>query len=496
MKNKLLLIRVSKSLAYGELDDIYTAKSPCVLTGLLDAYISQKGIDSEILDLEVEDFKTKKDLIMEIERRSPSLIGVIASGVNVSASTQSMSAVIDLCKNILCEFKEVTKFIYGGHPTALPQRTLLETHADFILIGEGYETLASILRHMESSGDKFSVEQLSVFKGVAYLENNELKLNSQDKLIDVNKLPRINWSKMNPSKYRAHNWHCFGENLNNRSPYGVIWTSMGCAYPCEFCCINNLYEKRIFRFRDMNDVVAEIDELVKEYKVKNIRIYDELFIMKHPRIEEFVSLLEQRNYDLNFWCYARPDSVEPKILKKLKGIGVNWIGYGFEAGENTSALKDINKHLKKEWQYSNDEVVKMTRDAGINMVGHAILGLWDDDEKSIENNISFLKKHKFEWNNIYPAFAYPGTPFYKRYISEKIIAEPKSWDEYALYGKNCKPLPTKHLSSAKVLELRDNLIKEYYSDPEILEDIKIKFGQETVEHIEKMFEVSLVRSIK
>ena len=56
---------------------------------------------------------------------------------------------------------------------------------------------------------------------------------------------------------------------------------MGCAYPCDFCCINNLYGKRTFRFRDMKAVVEEIDILVNKYGVKNLRILDELFIIKH-----------------------------------------------------------------------------------------------------------------------------------------------------------------------------------------------------------------------
>ena len=129
------------------------------------------------------------------------------------------------------------------------------------------------------------------------------------------------------------------------------------------------------------------------------------------------------------------------------------------------------------------------------MIGHAILGLYDDDEDAIKRNVAFLRKHEFEWNNIYPAFAYPGTPFYENYVGNNIIPVPKSWEEYGLYSDECKPLPTKHLSSAKVLKLRDELFMEYYTDKDIQNNLLIKFGQKTIDHINKMLSIKLNRKI-
>lgn len=486
----IVLIRVSKDLVYGPVNEKYASFSPCILTGLLDSFLEQEGFKSEIIDLEVDRY-TPIEIETKLKEINPRWVGVMATGVNVSASTQSMPSVINLFSRVLGNLSkqmDFKTFVYGGHPTVMPFRTLKETFADYVVVGEGYETVVKLL---ETKG----VRNPEAIKGLAYMKGDEMVRTPSVELIDVNKLPVINWSKMAPQKYRAHNWHCFGDDLESRSPYGVIWTSMGCAYPCEFCCINNLYEKRVFRFREMQSVVEEIDVLVRDYGVKNLRIYDELFIMRHPRISEFCDLLETRGYDLNIWCYARADSVEPEILKRLKKVGVNWIGYGFEAGDDERSLKDINKKLRKTWEFTNTDVVKMTRDAGINMIGHAILGLYEDDEEAIYRNMAFLKKHKFEWNNIYPAFAYPGTPFYKRYVEDGIVQEPDSWTEYSLYGYDCKPLPTKHLTSARVLELRDRLVVEYYADPEIRDDFIGKFGEETMAHLDEMFSHRLPRKI-
>ena len=70
----------------------------------------------------------------------------------------------------------------------------------------------------------------------------------------------------------------------------------------------------------MEEVVAEIDVLVNDYGVRNLKILDELFITKHKRMIEFCELLEDRKYDLNMWCFARTDTVTPETLKRRKGV--------------------------------------------------------------------------------------------------------------------------------------------------------------------------------
>ena len=489
-KCDVVLIHPSKSGMYGQVGSL-SSTTPDVLLGLVDAYLEHNDIVSVIIDLDIVSI-SQKNLLDTITNLSPKLLGVFATGVNVSASTQTMPSVIKFFKDIAVNLPSTIKtFVYGGHPTVLPERTLKETSVDYVILGEGYDAILSLVKNIADNKTVKNIEGIAYMK-TDILDNQHTIVNPMPSMIDVNKLPMVNWEKQNPNLYRAHNWHCFGVNIDNRSPYGVIWTSMGCAYPCDFCCINNLYDKRVFRFRDMKKVVEEIDVLVKKYGVRNLRIMDELFVIKHPRIDEFCDLLEERNYDLNIWCYARVDSVSPNILKRLKKVGLNWIGYGFETGDDEKALNAINKKVNKN-SFSNDEVVKMTRDIGINMIGHAILGLYEDDEEAIRKNVKFLYKHQFEWNNIYPAFAYPGTPFYDKYLGEGIISEPKKWDEYGLYSYDCNPLPTKHLTSLEVLKLRDELFEEYYRDDRVLENLRAKFGQKTVDHIRDMLSVKLKR---
>jgi len=478
MKNKIILLNLNaKKTLYGNTIN-FSAIQPNVVIGLLSSYLKSKGIDVEVID-ETRNFSIP-DYCEYIRKENPVLVGVVSLGANPSSSTMSMVGVIKFFKEYNKNKAKGTKTcVIGGHPSVLPERSLKETEADFIIIGEGYQTLNTLYTAIKRNKD-------TNFVGVY---SKEYPNTLFPELVNLNTLPMVDWSEMNPNKYRAHTWHTFGD-INNRSPYGIIYTSFGCPYGCYYCCINNLFGKRTYRTRDMKSVVDEIGILVNKYKVKHIKIMDELFITKGKRIDEFCDLLEEKNYDINMWSYGRVDTVTPRILKRLKKVGMNWISYGFES-QSQSILDSVSKGCVQNY----DEVIKWTRDAGMNICADFIAGLWEDDYNTLQATYDFACKHNFEWLNVYPCFAYPGTPMYEQYLKEGKIKEPKDWSEYALYGYDCIPLHSKYLTSKEVLEWRDKHFTFYMSRPEYLEMIFYKFGKDTVDHILDMVKNPLKRKI-
>jgi len=243
--------------------------------------------------------------------------------------------------------------------------------------------------------------------------------------------------------------------------------------------------------RDIKGVLKEIDILVQKYGVKHIKILDELFIIKNKRMDEFIAGLEERKYDVNFWAYARMDTVTPELLQRLRKVGVKWVAYGMES-VSQNVLTNIHKGYNRQF-YS--EVIQMTKDAGMYICADFIAGLWLDNYDTIQETYDFAVEKNFEWLNLYPAFAYPGTPMYTEYLREGRIEEPKNWGEYALYGYDCHPLPTKYLTSAQVLKWRDDKFLEYHQRPEYLSMIEQKFGLKAKEHVLNMVQKPLKRKI-
>jgi radical SAM superfamily enzyme YgiQ (UPF0313 family) len=290
-------------------------------------------------------------------------------------------------------------------------------------------------------------------------------------------------------KYRAHNWHCF-DGINNRMPYGVIYTSIGCPYSCVFCCINVPFGKAGIRFRSPELAVNEIGLLVSRYGVKNIKIADELFILKEKHYMTILDLLIQRGYELNMWAYARVDTVKPENLKKMKKAGINWLALGIE-----SANPEVRDGASKKMKIKDiRNVVKSIQDEGIRVIGNYIFGLPDDTLETMQETLDMAIELKCEFANFYSAMAYPGSKLHDIVIKEGWEL-PKEWHGYSQHSYETLPLPTKYISAKEVLKFRDDAFNSYFKDQGYLDMIEDKLGDDVRAHIQNMTKNRIKRKI-
>ncbi len=292
-------------------------------------------------------------------------------------------------------------------------------------------------------------------------------------------------------KYRAHNWHCF-DDLDHRSPYGVIYTSLGCPFSCAYCNVHALYDGRPgIRYRSPRRVVEDIDQLYRQYQVRHLKILDELFVTSHRRLFEICELLAERNHGLNIWAYARVDTVSEKILQKLKQAGVNWLAFGIEAG-SPEVRAGVSKGRFD--QQTVRRAIAMTHAAGISVIGNFMFGLPDDDLETMTATLDLARSLECEYVNFYTTMAYPGSPLHEE-ARQQGWELPDTWSGYAQLGPEAHPLPTKHLTVAQVLRFRDQAFAAYYEDPRYLERIRANFGDRAVAHILQMLGHRLRRDI-
>lgn len=460
---------------YGELNTVnLTANEAPFWPAFLAGYFRNLDYSVAVLDAEVEQL-THEETAQKIKEINPVLAVVSVSGTNPSAPTMNMTGAGNIVRHLKQLAAEIKVIFHGLHPSALPQRTLSEEAADFVCQGEGFYTIGKLVEALKSDNNYSNVE------GLWYKEENKTIFTLPAPLFkNLDELPRPAWDLLPMKKYRAHNWHCF-DNINNRQPYGVIYASLGCPFNCSFCCINTMFGKPGIRYRSPQNVVDEIDFLVKTYGIRNIKIIDEMFAMNEKRVADLCDLIIERGYDLNMWAYARVNTVTPTMLSKMKRAGINWLGYGFESG-NKRVLKAVNK----KYDLNNvDKVVKMTYDAGIYIAANFIFGLPDDDLDSMQDTLDLALHINAEWANFYTAMAYPGSQLYELALKNKWPL-PQTWDAYSQYSYNSLPLPSKYLSPGQILAFRDNAFHTYYENSCYLNKIKRIFGVKTAQHISKM----------
>jgi anaerobic magnesium-protoporphyrin IX monomethyl ester cyclase len=195
-----------------------------------------------------------------------------------------------LCKRIAMKIKKERDgiIILGGpHATTLPNYIDYEVF-DSIVIGEG---------------------EISIVKLVDDYSKGKLKRNYLSPVIeDLDSIPfpaRHLMSRFGTSVFAYRRKYSEGGST-------VISMSRGCCYNCAFCSSDSLWTRRI-RCRSVENVVAEIKEVIEKYNTNQFRFNDETMTLNRERLFE----LCERCGDLEiYWrCSTRTDSVRQENPK-------------------------------------------------------------------------------------------------------------------------------------------------------------------------------------
>ena len=477
----------SRMRLYQALGTRLTAVENPVWAGLIATFLRQRGFSVEIVDAEADDLTPDETAARIIDRR-PRLVTVVVYGHQPSASTQNMTGASAIVTAVKTLSPDTRVLMLGGHVAALSERTLREESCDYVTNDEGLYGVSDLLTALRES----DTPDLRRVRGLVYRSDGGIEINAAAPLVkDVEReMPAIAWDLLPMSRYRAHNWHCFGGI--EREPYAAIYTTLGCPYHCSFCCIQAPFksgEKALglrenvnsYRFWPAAKVIDQIDLLVQKYGVRNIKFADEMFVL-HPRhVIGICDLLIERNYNLNIWAYARVDTVRDEMLDKLKRAGFNWLAFGIEAA-NEGVLDDVDKRYRVDQVY---EAVEKVKSAGIHIIGNYIFGLPEDTMETMQQTLDLATDLNCEFANFYCAMAYPGSPLYQQALANGWQL-PRTWSGYSQHAVDTLPLPTRHVPAGDVLRFRDDAFHHYFTNRRYLDLVRTTFGESTVADVTRM----------
>ncbi|MFP6733862.1 MAG: B12-binding domain-containing radical SAM protein [Rhodospirillales bacterium] len=472
---------------YQDLGDEFSAIEPPVFAGLYATYVRGKGLSAAIYDAPAMGASADMVARAATEDFNAKLIVIVVYGLQPSASTQNMTAAGAIAEKIKDAEPEAKVMMTGTHPSALPLRTMQEEAVDFVCDLEGPATIFKTHQAIQSRANNYSgVPSLCWRDGAKIIppaKPEPLVTNLDEEM------PGIAWDLLPMDRYRAHNWHSF-DHIDERAPYASIHTSLGCPYHCSFCCINSPFGKSSYRMWKPETVIKEIDFLVENFGIKNIKFVDEMFVLNKRHVHGICDLLKTRDYEVNIWAYARVDSVQDEFLDGLKAAGINWLCLGIESASDH--VRD--GALKK---YGNDDIIDVARriqGVGINIIGNYIFGLPDDNVPRMQETLDLALELNCEFANFYSAMAYPGSQLYDNAIAGGQEL-PDTWQDFSQHGYNAKPLANEHCSAVDILEFRDQAFDTYFTHQPYLDLVNDKFGPDVVAHIERMRAIPLRRKL-
>lgn len=488
---------------YQELSNKHSAIEPPIWAGMLANSMRHSGLDVSIIDAEAEglDYITCAGRIVDSESE---LAIFVVYGQQPSASTQNMVGAVATADYLKKINPSIKVLFVGGHIAALPYDTLLKHDSiDFICQNEGVYTIRDLIKARKEcswGGVKFDK-----IRGLGYKKNGSPILNSHSvivpsKSLDV-ELPGIAWDML-PSfdKYRTAGWHSWS-NGSEKTPFAALYTSLGCPFRCSFCMINIVNKTRggldvtseasnVYRSWSVDFVIKQMDYFAHA-GVKNIKIADELFVLKPSHFVEICKIISDRGYDFNIWAYSRVDTCKDEYLEVLRKAGVKWLGVGIENPDDEIRMSAHKDSFKK---VGIREQLSKIREWDINIGGNYIFGLPNDTMESMRSTLDFALENMTEMANFYTAMAYPGSPLYNDAV-KKGLELPSSYEGYSQHAYETQNLSNENLSAAEILRFRDYAWSEYHSSSMFQEYLKKRFGKEAKDNLEATLKIRLKRKI-
>lgn len=358
---------------------------PHIGLAYLAAVLKKKKHQVKIFDQPIENDDDK--LFRMIREFKPDIIGV-------SSFSYCYKYTIDLIN----EIKKITKtpIIVGGpHVSAVRQKVLEKSQADFAMKGEAEISLPKFLKELASDKPDYSSVPNLIWRG----KNDVVIENQNSQLIkNLDELPFPDYSEFGLERYSYYKTHTI-----------PIITSRGCPYGCNYCSVQ-LSMGRGFRPRSPENVLTEIEHWYKMGFV-NFEINDDCFSLDINRAEKICDLIIKRKLAVTYQLYngIRVDKVSLRLLKKMKKSGCVFISYGAESG-NQEIIDVIGKSITLK---QVKMAVRLTNKAGITNSVNFIIGHPAETRKKALQTLDFARKLPTNFVNIYNVIPYPGTRLYE-----------------------------------------------------------------------------------
>lgn len=296
-----------------------------VKTGLLciAAYLIDNGYKVKYLPLNYYLSKLKRpdwlEYVLKKTIKSDAVVGITATTPEYKNAIQTLRVAKAVNENI-------TTVIGGPFVTYADAEALSNDCVDIVVRGEGEQTMLEIVQSIDKG------LTLEGIKGITYRNSTGLSRNPDRPFMDIGSLPM-------PA------YEVLPEDMLEQIKACTL-TSRGCLFSCAICAEGKFWNHCI-RYRDLENVVDEIQYMVEKFKAKFIHLADSTFDLQKDRIIKLCELLEKRDLGIYLSCNIRADSykrLNKDVFSKMRKVGFIEFEIGVESGSN-AILKSINKGI-------------------------------------------------------------------------------------------------------------------------------------------------------
>ena len=298
--------------------------------------------------------------------------------------------------------KNIQVIAGGVYATTNIEKVIQDSNIDFLVAGEGEHTLPLLLEHI------FHGTELTE-DGIYYLdEGGNLQGRGRSKLImDLDELPLPAYHLI---RYRDYIHEVSRNSVDRPShlPYAEIFTSRGCPYHCCFCQVKFIIGQK-FRARSAENVLEEVDWLIKEYGIRSIVVLDDNFLVDKKRAITLMRGFKERNLEWKMIATA-VFLLDDELLEIMHETGCRYIDCAIESGTYRVLHEIVHKPIKSFEQVIHN--VRKAQSLGIYVAANFIVGFPGETWDEIRATLKFAEELDADYTKVFNAVPLPHTEMY------------------------------------------------------------------------------------
>lgn len=344
---------------------------------------------------------------------------------------------------------------------------------DFVVRGEGEETLRELLSALERNEDHAAIP------GLVFSKRGETVLTAPRPVLkDLDRLPMPAWDLIDLKPYMAIWKKSHGYFSMN------IATTRGCPFKCNWCA-KPIYGNR-YNSRSPEQVVKEIEMLLHRYQPDHFWFCDDIFGLKPGWVREFRDLVLARNLKFRYKIQSRADLLlEEDTIDALAASGAECVWIGAESGSQ-KVLDAMDKGITVE---QIRRATLLLREKRLQVGFFLQFGYLGEKSEDIEATIQMILELMPDELGISVSYPLPGTKFYEKVKGQ--LSEKTNWrdsDDLAMmfqgtFGKEYYRQLHRYVHSIYQKKKGFNNLKKIMKNPLGLSYKELKSGLSTLYYI-------------
>ena len=358
----------------------------------ISAWLDREGLEHDVFD---STFADEAAFFEAVDARRPTVIAFYVTLMTRSVLLRIVRRLRETPRHA------AVRIVLGGPDTRHNAGDYLAGGVDYLVVGEGEQTMADLARLLLGGG-KPDAAALEAVAGLIFAGPDGAPVATPERqhLPDLDTLPRPARERIDLTPYLDAWREAHGTSSLNVS------TQRGCPYSCNWCS-RAVYGKS-YRRRSPEGVVAELADLMGAYAPDQFWFVDDVFTINHRWMEGFAAALEGAGLTIRYECITRAERMTPRIVELLTRTGCSRVWIGAESGSQR-ILDAMDRRVDVG---TVTEAMCAAREAGIATGTFLMLGYPGETEADIFDTLAYLKAARPDEYTITLAYPIRGTPLY------------------------------------------------------------------------------------